>query len=337
MKEKSGIRKVAFRARLIFFLVLVPFLWLSPSQSLAQSKSNTQLSIATGGTGGVFYVMGGGIAAVISKQVKGVQATAEVTSASVDNCKLIMARKADMAFCNGDTAYDAYTGMERFRPTGKIPVRALAVLYSSPYHILTLSGSGINSVADMKGRRVSTGAPRSGAEIVGLRILEAAGLDPNKDIKRERLSVAEAASALKDRKIEASLEGALGVPAAAVLDLASTPGIKLKLIPHDEYLDKITKKYGPSYFKVIIPKETYPGMTSPVGTVAVATILICHEQLEEKMAYEITKCIIEKREELKLVHKEAAKISLESAVLGSSVPYHPGAIKYYKEKGVGLK
>jgi len=336
MKEKSG-RKIAFRAALIFFLGLVLFLCLSPGTGLSQIKSNTQLSIATGGTGGVFYVMGGGIAAAISKHIKGVEATAEVTPASVDNCKLIMARKADLGFCNGDTAYDAYTGMERFRPTGKIPVRALAVLYSSPYHVLTLSGNGVNSVADMKGRRVSTGAPGSGAEIIALRILEAAGLDPNKDIKRERLSVAEAASALKDRKTDASFEGALGTPAAAVLDLASTPGIKLKLIPHDEYLDKITKKYGPSYFKVVIPKETYPGMNAPVGTVAVATILICHEQFEEKMAYEITKCIIEKRGELKLVHKEAAKISLESAVLGSSVPYHPGAIKYYKEKGVWPK
>ena len=313
------------------------FSFLFFTTSFAQPKVTSRLSIATGGTGGVFYVLGGGIAAAISKYIPGVVATAEVTPASVDNCRLIMDRNADIAFSNGDTAYDAYAGIERFKAIGKIPLRALAVLYSSPNHLVALEGTGIDKVADLKGKRVSTGAPGSGGEVIALRVLEAAGLDPAKDIRRERLSVAEGASALKDRKIDAAFEGALGTPASAVLDLASTPGMRMKLIPHDEVLEKISKKYGPSYFRVVIPKEAYPGMTQPVPVIAVATIFVCHEQLEERIAYEIIKTIIEHREDLKLVHKEAEKITLENAVRGSSIPYHAGAIKYYKEKGAWPK
>jgi TRAP transporter TAXI family solute receptor len=337
MKEKARQRKDMLCAAAIFFLAMTFFGFLYPTFSLAQPKSARSISIATGGTGGVYYVVGGGIAAVISKYLPGVQANAEVTAAAVDNCKLIMSRQVDMAFCNGDVAYDAYAGLERFKATGKVPVRALAVLYSSPFHVATLEGAGIDKVADLKGKRVSTGAPGSGAEIIALRILEAAGLDPSKDIRRERLSVAECASAVRDRKIDAAFVGALGLPAAAVLDLASAPGIKMKLIPHDEVLEKITKKYGPSYVRVVIPKGTYPGMTQPVPVIAVATILLCHGQLEERMGYELVKAIFEHRDDLKLVHKEAENITLESAVLGSSVPYHPGAVKYYQEKGVWPK
>lgn len=298
----------------------------------AQTKT-TRLSIATGGTGGVFYVVGGAIAALISKYLPGVESTAEVTAASVDNCKLIMAKKADMGFSLADTAYDAYAGLERFKATGKVPLRALAVLYPAVSHIISIDGTGIDKVRDLKGKRVSTGAPGSGAEVTAIKILEALEIDLNRDVRRERLSVAESAGAVKDRKIDAFFWGG-GIPTAAVLDLASTPGIKIKVVAHDDLLEKINKKYGPTYYRLVIPKETYPGMTQPVPVIATANILLCHENLEEKIAYGIVKTIIEHREDLIVVHKEADKITLENAVIGSPVPYHPGAIKYYTEKKV---
>jgi TRAP transporter TAXI family solute receptor len=212
------------------------------------------------------------------------------------------------------------------------------VLYSSPNQIVTLEGAGINKVADLRGKRVSTGAPGSGAEVISFRILEAAGLDMAKDIRRERLSVAESAGALKDRKIDAFIGGFSGIPSSAVLDVATTPGIKMKLIADGELLEKIINKYGPSYFKSVIPKGTYPGMTQSVSVISVATLLVCHEQMEERLAYDIVKTLIEHQEDMKLVHKEVGEqITLEKVVIGSSIPYHAGAIKYYKEKGVSPK
>ena len=310
---------------------LAALLALSPLSG-AQAQT-ARISIATGGTGGVFYVVGGGMAAVISKYLPGVEATAEVTAASVDNCKLIMAKKADLGFSLADTSYDAYAGLERFKATGKVPLRALAVLYPAVSQIISIEGAGINKAKDLKGKRVSTGAPGSGAEVTAIKILEALEIDPIKDIRRERLSVAESASAVKDRKIDAFFWGG-GLPTAAVLDLASTPGVKIKVVAHDDLLEKINKKYGPTYYRLVIPKEIYPGMTQPVPVIATANILVCHESLDEKIAYGIVKTIIEHRQDLVAVHKEADKITLENAVIGSSIPYHPGAIKYYAEKKV---
>jgi TRAP transporter TAXI family solute receptor len=166
---------------------------------------------------------------------------------------------------------------------------------------------------------------------MALRILEAVGLDPNKDIRRERLSVSESCGAIKDRKLDAFF-WAGGIPTAAVMDLGSTPGIRIKLISHDDLLEKIGKKYGPIYYREVYPKEAYPGMVSPFGTIVYANLLFCHEQLEEGIAYGIVKTVLEHREELKTIHKEADRITLENAVKGSSIPFHPGAIKYYREK-----
>ena len=154
---------------------------LTPSWSSGQTK--IRLSIATGGTGGVYYPYGGGMAAVLSKHLPGVEATAEVTAASVDNCKLVAAQKADLAFVMGDTAHDAFAGGGKFKE--KLPIRNLAVLYSNFMQIVTLDGKGINSVADLKGKKVSTGAPGSGTEVKGVRVLEAFGINSDKDITRD--------------------------------------------------------------------------------------------------------------------------------------------------------
>jgi len=314
---------------LITFMVLI-FLGICCGATGAQTKT-VRLSIATGGTGGVYYVMGGGIAAIISKHMPNTEATAEVTAAAVDNLKLIMTQKADVAFSTADVAYDGFRGAERFKSTGKIPIQALAMIYPSVSHIVSIEGTGIAKAADLKGKRVSTGAPGSGVEVTALKILDALQIDPNKDIRRERLGFTESVGAVKDRKLDAFFAGP-GIPAAAIMDLASSPGIKIKLIHHDDLLEKINQKFGPTYFRFVIPKETYTGMTEPAPVIATGNLLVVHEKMDERIAYGIVKVIFDRRNDLIAVHKEAEKITLANAVTGSGIPFHPGAIKYYKEQ-----
>lgn len=292
-----------------------------------------KLSIATGGTGGVYYPYGGGIAKVIQKYIPNTEATAEVTAASVDNLKLINDRKGDLAIVMADVAYTALEGTEKFQSVGKVPARSLAVLYTNYMHVIASKESGIKTVADLKGKRVSTGAPGSGTEVKALRVLEAYGIDADKDIQRERLGVAESAGALKDRKMDAFFWDG-GLPTAAVLDLGATPGVSIVVIPHGDAISKMTQKYGPVYFDIKIPKGTYGGQDADVPVAGVANLLVAHEKMEESLAYNIVKAMFDHKDELVAVHKEAENLKLESAVVGSSVPFHPGAIKFYKEKGV---
>jgi uncharacterized protein len=196
---------------------------------------------------------------------------------------------------------------------------------------VTIEGTGINTAADLKGKRVSTGAPGSGVEVTALKILDALKIDPNKGIRRERLGFTESVGAVKDRKLDAFFAGP-GIPAAAIMDLASTPSIKLRLVAHEDLLEAINQKFGPTYFKFVIPKETYTGMTQPVPVIATGNFLVVHETMDEKVAYGIVKTIFDRREELIAVHKEAEKITLATAGNESGIPFHPGAIKYYREK-----
>jgi TRAP transporter TAXI family solute receptor len=298
----------------------------------AAAQVKTRLSIATGGTGGVYYPLGGGLAALISKHLPGVEATAEVTTASVDNMKLLHADRVGIAFTLPDTAWDAYQGHLKGLAE-KVPVRTIAALYSNFMHIVALDGSGIKTVADLKGKRVSTGAPGSGTEIKGFRVLEAYGLAPKDLRSQERLGVGESAGALKDRKIDAFIWDG-GLPTAAVLDLGATPGIKLRLIPHGDAVSKMVAKYGPLYFVGTIPKSAYIGMEGDVPVAAVTNLLTVHEHMEEPLAYQITKLLHEHTAELVTVHQAAKEITLKNAVVGSPVPFHPGALRYYKERGI---
>jgi TRAP transporter TAXI family solute receptor len=193
-RRKDGILR--FSALGFSALALSWLFYLTPGWT--QTKPLVRISIASGGTGGIYYILGGGMAALVSEYIPGVEATGEVTAASVDNCKLIMARKAEVAFAGVDSVYDAYMGIGPFKSTGKMPLRTLAALYPAVSQIVTVEGAAINTVQDLKGKRVSTAAPGSGTETIALRILEAVGLDPRKDIRRERLSVAESGGAIKD-------------------------------------------------------------------------------------------------------------------------------------------
>ena len=291
-----------------------------------------RLSVATGGTGGVYYPFGGGVAQVISDHVEGVEATAEVTAGTVDNLKFLANHGADLAFALADSLDDAAAGRGVFADFGVVPARAIAVLYDNLNQLVTLEGKGIETVADLRDRVVSTGAPGSGTEITAVRVLEAAGLSPGTDIRQQSLGVSESVDALKDDKIDAFFWSG-GIPTGAVLDLASTPGRTVKLVSIAHTLPFLHEHHGDSvYHGVKIPRITYPGMADDAEVVGVANVLVAHEAMSEDLAYRITQALFEHHDQLAAVHAEAAKLSLESAVLGSTVPFHAGAIRYYREQ-----
>jgi len=300
---------------------------------LACAAGAQNLSIATGGTGGVYYPLGGGIAAVLSKHVPGMQATAEVTGGSVDNLKLIASGKPYIGFTMTDAGQDALRGEDKFK-SGKVPLKTLMILYPNRMHIVSIEGRGVARLADLKGKRVSTGSPGSATEVMAFRVIEAAGLDKDSDLKRERLGVAESVNAIKDGKIDAFFWVG-GLPTAAVTDLANTPGTKLKMIDHADVVPAMNRKYGNLYVQDTIPKDTYKGMDADNKQATVMNILVAHESMDEKTAYNIVKAIFDHRDDVIAVHKEAVNFKLENQKASASpIPFHAGALKYFAEKGV---
>ena len=295
----------------------------------AQTK---RLSIGTADTGGVYYIYGGGISKLISSSIPNTVATAEVTPGAVDNVKMLQNNSLDLAFTKSDIAAEGTKGIGPFASTGKVSVRVIANLYADIAHVVVGANSGINKIEDMKGKRISTSAPGSGHEMVALKILETAGVDI-KDLKRERVSLSESVNAFKDRKIDGFFF-ATGLPAASMLDLASTPGLSYKILDIQSYLKGITDKHGLIYIEAVIPKGTYAKLDYDVKTLGVPVIFVTTESMDEKLVYSITKLLFERKADLVAVHKEAQKLTLKNAVSVSSVPYHPGAIRYYKEQGV---
>src|SRR5688572_17247660 len=311
------------------FIVRVLAFLLVPLAAQAQN-----FSIATGGTGGVYYPLGGGMAAIFSKHIPGVQATAEVTGGSVANLQLIGTGKPYIALTQADAAIDAVKGQDKF--TGKpIPVRTLAVLYPNRMHVVSIEGTGVTKIADLKGKRVSTGSGGSATEVFAFRVIEAAGLDKDRDMKRERLGVAESVNALKDRKIDAFFWVG-GLPTAAVTDLSNSPGVKIKMVDIAHLVTAMNKKYGNLYVQDTIGKDVYKGMEADNKQATVMNLLVANQNMDEKTAYNIVKAVFEHRDELIRVHKEAENFKLENqkTAAAGGIPWHPGALRYYKEKGV---
>jgi len=304
---------------------------LTAAAAIAQTK---QLSITTGGTGGVYYALGGGFASIIGKNIPNTTAAAEVTGGSVANLQLIGSGRADIAFTQVDAAWDAVSGLDKFK-SGKLPVQSLVVMYPNHMHVVTIDGTGVTKIEDLKGKRVSTGSPGSATEVFAFRVIEAAGLDKDKDMKRERLGVAESVNAIKDGKIDAFFWVG-GIPTASVTDLAATPGMKLKLIDHADLVDKMNAKYGNLYSAGVIKAGSYPGYDVDNKITEVWNIIVTNDKMSNDDAYNIVKTLVEKKADIVAVHKEALSFSLDNQVQSRSpVPFHPGALKYFKEKGVG--
>jgi TRAP transporter TAXI family solute receptor len=305
----------------------------SANANKPRPSGTARLVISTGGTGGVFFPYGGGLARIISARLPNTQMTAEVTGGSVDNFKLINSNEADLGMSTTDSAYDAFNGTGAYQDTGKIPGCTIATLYQSYVHIVALDGTGINTVADMRGKRVSVGSAGSSTEGAADRILEAAGLDPRRDITRDNLSVAESVSAMKDRKIDAFFWIG-GLPTAAVTDLVSTPNLRVKFVPGDQYIPPMRAKYGPLYNPFDLPGNVYAGVTTPVPGIGIGNILFVNANMSEDLVFDILRVIFDNLAEVRQIHPEAESLSLEAAATGSSIPFHPGAIRFYRERGV---
>jgi len=288
------------------------------------------LSIATGGTGGVYYPYGGALARIFTEQVPGLQMTAEVTGASVDNLRLLQQGRVDLAFTLADTLAEAVAGTGPFAETGPVDVKAMAVLYTNVTHLVALEGSGITRVADLKGKVVGTGAPGSGTELIADRLLRAAGLDPRADITRHALGASEGAGALKDGKLDA-LFWSGGLPTPAIQDLVSTPGLALRFVPQADLLPALWASFGRSlYREVPISAGSYRGQEEPVPVVGVENYLVVSGRLEADLVEALTRTMFGARAALEAAHPEARHLAVPAGPNSAPAPYHEGARRYYQ-------
>lgn len=300
--------------------------------SCAGGAPATFLSIATGGTGGVYYPYGGGLAQLISTKIPGINATAEVTGASVDNLKLLQQGRADLAFTLADTLAEAVKGTGPFAATGAVPAQTIAILYQNFTHIAVPRDSDIDRVADLKGRRVSVGSPGSGTELIASRVLEAAGLDPARDITRQALGASESVNALRDGKIDAFFWSG-GIPTPAVQDLAGSSGVRIRLLPNAEFAAALTARYGPGlYSEAIVPSRTYHGVVDDVAVIAVGNLLVAPASMPETLAHDITALMFDAQHALIAIHPEARHLAPATGPEDSPAPFHPGAIRYYRQR-----
>lgn len=293
-----------------------------------EPKAETKyINIATGGTAGTYFPLGGAMAEILKDNLPGVNATAETTNASVANVNLLKGGSVQLAFIQNDISYYADKGEEMFKD-GKVEgLQALATLYPETVQIITLDKSGIKTVADLKGKRVAVGAAGSGVEANARQILAANGITYN-DIKVQYLSFAEAANSLKDGNIDAGFITA-GFPTAAVQDISAQHNVVLISVD-DATADKLIEQY-PFYTKVTIPAGTYQKQEADVQSLAVKAMLVTTGQMDEQTAYDITKAIYTNLDKLKAAHSVGALITKETAKEGVSIPMHAGAEKFFNE------
>jgi uncharacterized protein len=297
-------------------------------------QAQAQFSIATGTTGGVYYPLGGAMANLLSKKVPGWAVTAEATAGSVANMHMIRDGKVQMALTQCDTAYDAIKGLDKFKDK-PVESRTLCVIYPNLVHFVTMDGTGINKLSDIKGKRISTASPVSGSEVMALRIMDELGLKVS-DIKRERLAPAESTNAMKDGKLDGYFFNG-GPPVAAITDLAASQGVKIKLIPNADLVPDLNKKYGPVFAKSQINPKAYPNQDAAVPVIAIWNILVVPASMKDDQAHAIIKTLWDAQADLVATHKAAIDMTPENQKeANSSVPFHPGALKFFAEKGIKL-
>ena len=291
------------------------------------AAAHNLLSIATGGTGGVYYPLGGGIAELINKHIPGYKAVAEVTGASVENMGLIARGDSDIAFSLADTAYQAYHGTGRFDGR-KLPVRAIAAVYPNAVQIVTLGNSDIKSLQDLKGKRVSVGAPGSGTEVNAKALLEANGIQ-YEDMNVQRLNFNETADALRDGQIDVGF-WSVGPPTSSILNLAATRDIKLLSLTPEEIAN--ARKVEPVFAAYTLRKGTYDKVDD-VATIGIPNVLVVSADMPAELANAVTKEIFERIDELIAIHPAANDTTIEFSLGSSPIPLHPGAIRYYEAAG----
>lgn len=311
----------------------VPALFLTACSPSGEAPETTEggegraLSIATGGTGGVYYPLGGGIANVITQNVEGYEATAQETNASVDNMLLIQSGAADLALAVGDTVAAAEEGTGPFEGN-PIDICAIGSMYNNYMQLVTTEGTGIESAEDLRGKTVSVGAPGSATEVGAVRTLEAAGLDPETDIDRRQLGAAETVAALRDGTIAAGFWSG-GLPTGALVDLASTGD--MKLVPIGDYADELASEYGDYYVQKEVPANTYEGQAEAISTIASPNIMVAGSSMDEQLQQDLTRAIFENKENLVQVHPAAEELDASTAGEIPFVDTCPGSQAYYDQ------
>ena len=290
--------------------------------------AQTQLSVATGGTGGVYYPMGGGLAEVINNNVEGYSATAEVTGASVENMGLVATGDADMALGLADTVQQAQTGTGRFDGQQLEMLRGMASMYANMVQIVTLADSGITSLDDLKGKRVSVGAPGSGTEVNAEAILSANGISYD-DIEEQRLNFNETADALANGDIDAGF-WSVGAPTSSILNLATTNDIRMIELTPEQIA--AARAANPIFAETTLSGDVYEGV-GDTKVLGVPNVLVVSSEMPEDLVYAITKAMFENVDDLRAVHPAANQTTVEFTLAATPIPLHPGAIRYYEEIG----
>jgi TRAP transporter TAXI family solute receptor len=308
--------------------VLVASTLMAATPALAQE----QLSIATGGTGGVYFPMGGGLAEVINAHVEGYSATAEVTGASVENMGLIATGDADIAFSLADTVLQAYEGTARFEGQQLDMVRGLASVYANMVQIVALEGSGITTLEDLRGKRVSIGAPGSGTEVNAQAILNANGITYD-DIDEQRLNFNETADALANGDVDAGF-WSVGAPTSSILNLATTNDIVILELTDEQFA--AAQGADPTFARTTLPGGTYEGSDEDIAVLGIPNVLVVSSEMPDDLAYEITKAMFENIADLQAVHPAANETTVEFTMEATPIPLHPGAVRYYDEIGAAI-
>jgi len=304
-------------------VVVVVLLVALPGGERPARRGTKWLSVCTGNTTGVYYILGGGLAQRVSRHVRGYRATAEPTSASVENLQRVVRQECDIAFTLADSAADALTAGQ--------PVAALARLYPNYTQVLARRAARVNRIADLRGKRVSTGSPNSGTEVIALRLLEAAGLDAERDVQRQALSLPESVQAMKDGTVDALVwSGGLSTP--GIRDLLTSLKSSVQFVALDDLTARLQRVHGPIYLDAEIPADEGHGQTRPTPTIAVPNLLVVNAGMSEQLAYDLTRLLFEQKDDLgDNVHPAAKRIPAPKDQRTDPVPLHAGAERYFRE------
>jgi uncharacterized protein len=311
-------------SKLIAAAIVMAAVWPAPS-----ARAEQFINVLTGGTSGVYYPLGVAIGKIYSDKLPDVKTQVQATKASVENLILLQQGRGEIAFAMGDSLKAAWDGDEEAGFKGRLDrLRVIGAIYPNYIQIVATADSNIKTLADLKGKRLSVGAPKSGTELNSRAILAAAGLSYRDIGKVEFLPFAESVELMKDRQLDATLQSA-GLGVASLKDLSASTDIRLVSVPK-EVVDKI----GPPFVPAKIPANTYTGQDKDVPTAAVANYLVTSSAVSDDLAYQMTRLIFENLPELANAHAAGKEIRLEAAATGNLIPLHPGALKYYEEKGL---
>jgi len=310
-------------------LLLVMACFMVAGLASTAAAADIKMVLATGGTAGTYYPFGGGMAKIWNSKIPGMNMTAQATGASVENVRLVNRGEAELAIVQSDTIDFAFNAKEAFKEK-LTKMAVLAVLYPEVIQVVVRGDSKIDSFDDLKGMKVGVGAPGSGTEANFRQLSDGYGLK-KEDTKAQYLSFSESAEQFKDKHIDAFVVTA-GIPNAAIMDIGSQHSIRIINIADDK-ATLIAKKY-PFLSPFTVPANTYKNQASPVKTLAVNAVLIASTDVKDDVAYNIVKSLFENQSELAATHAKGKELSLKNASTGVSIPFHPGAVKYYKEKGL---